>query len=200
MSQEASSVPDADLNPTDTAGYKVGQQKTVEELAQLDAEDESLVRWKASLGVGAGAKPSAGSGPAVTVLSLSLSSPSRPTPIELDLTTPAALSALKSDPVLIKEGAEYSVELRFRVNHGLVSGLKYIQVVRRLGKNWDKLEAMCGSYGAKDEPYVKKFPAEEAPTGMIARSGTYTVRSRVTDDDKTVHADFEWYFKLGKEW
>lgn len=32
-----------------------------------------------------------------------------------------------------QEGAEYNVELKFKVNHGLVSGLKYIQAVRRLG-------------------------------------------------------------------
>lgn len=126
----------------------------------------------------------------MTVLSLSLSSPSRPTPIELDLTTPAALSALKSDPVVIKEGAEYSVELRFRVNHGLVSGLKYIQVVRRLGKNWDKLEAMCGSYGAKDEPYVKKFPAEEAcvllPSVSVTRTGDSRSREQTNGHDRAL--------------
>lgn len=39
-----------------------------------------------------------------------------------------------------------------------------------------------------------------SPTGMLARSGSYAVRSRVIDDDGTVYADFEWTFKLGKEW
>ena len=32
----------------------MGEKKTAEELAALDAEDESLAKWKASLGVGAG--------------------------------------------------------------------------------------------------------------------------------------------------
>jgi len=36
------------------------------------------------------------------------------------------------------------------------------------------------------------------PSGMIARSGTYSVRSRIIDDDKAVYADFEWQFKLAK--
>lgn len=68
-----------DLAPTTTEGYKVGQAKTLDELQrvrqrpssgpptlaesgltaralpQLDAEDESLARWKASLGLGASA-------------------------------------------------------------------------------------------------------------------------------------------------
>lgn len=35
-------------------GYKLGEKKTAEELAALDAEDESLAKWKASLGIGAG--------------------------------------------------------------------------------------------------------------------------------------------------
>lgn len=34
---------------------------------------------------------------------------------------------------------------------------------------------------------------------MLARSGTYNVRSRVMDDDKKIYVDFEWSFKLAKE-
>ena len=52
----------------------------------------------------------------------------------------------------------------------------------------DKLEQMIGSYGPQPEPYVKNFPTEESPSGMLARSGAYHVRSRVTDDDKEVYA------------
>lgn len=32
-------------------GYKPGAAKSADEYAQLDAEDESLARWKASLGI-----------------------------------------------------------------------------------------------------------------------------------------------------
>ena len=54
----------------------------------------------------------------------------------------------------------------------------------------DKLEQMLGSYGpsTSGEPYVKNFDPEESPSGMIARSGTYHVRSRVIDDDNEVYA------------
>jgi Rho GDP-dissociation inhibitor len=31
-----------ELNPTNTTGYKVGEKKTLEELAQLDAQDGTL--------------------------------------------------------------------------------------------------------------------------------------------------------------
>lgn len=35
----------------DLTGYKVTAAKSMDEYAKLDAEDESLARWKASLGV-----------------------------------------------------------------------------------------------------------------------------------------------------
>jgi Rho GDP-dissociation inhibitor len=80
---------------------------------------------------------------------------------------------------------------------------------------------MLGSYGPNPagEPYTKNFETEESPSGLLARSGTYHVRSRVIDDDGEVYAgmfrlpritctglcyilfsDWEWSFKLGKEW
>ena len=79
---------------------------------------------------------------------------------------------------------------------------------------------MLGSYGPhpKGEAYAKNFDTEESPSGMLARSGSYNVRSRVVDDDGEVYAgtfafvhivhvlilpnvaDWEWSFKLAKEW
>lgn len=61
----------------------------------------------------------------------------------------------------------------------------------------DKLEEMIGSFGPRGEPYTKRFATEEAPSGMLARSGLYTVRSRVLDDDGNVYAD--WCVSRGPE-
>jgi len=52
----------------------------------------------------------------------------------------------------------------------------------------DKLEEMLGSYGPRPEPYSKDFDPDESPSGMLARSGQYNVRSRVIDDDGEVYA------------
>lgn len=41
-----------ELAPTQTAGYRVGEKKTLEEYETLDAHDESLKKWKQSLGLG----------------------------------------------------------------------------------------------------------------------------------------------------
>jgi len=192
-----------DLKPSQTAGYKPGGAKDVNELAKLDAEDESLNRWKASLGIGQGATGNT-SGPKVTILSLSLTAPSLPEGkrIEMKVSDPEHMADFKKNPVNIKEGVEYNVSLTFKVNHSIISGVRYIHVVKRAGVKVDKHEQMLGSYGPSPtgEPYTKKFDPEESPSGMLARSGSYNVRSRVVDDDGEVYADFEWTFKLTKEW
>jgi hypothetical protein len=49
---------------------------------------------------------------------------------------------------------------------------------------------MLGSYAPhpEGEAYTKQFEPDESPSGMIARSGTYNVRSRVIDDDGEIYA------------
>jgi hypothetical protein len=49
---------------------------------------------------------------------------------------------------------EYSAE-PYRVEGEIVSGLKYLQVVKRAGMTVDKTEAMLGSYGPQQEEYTK---------------------------------------------
>ncbi|KAF7790879.1 hypothetical protein EIP86_001837 [Pleurotus ostreatoroseus] len=178
-----------ELAPTMTPGYKPGAEKTVEELAKLDAEDESLARWKASLGIMPGSSGSVESGPKLTVLTLELMSPTMPAGMKLsmDVTNPAALQSLKENPFKIKEGVPYNVRMTFKVNHGIVSGVRYIQVAKRAVFK-EKMEQMLGSYGAGSNIYTKDFPEEESPSGMVARSGSFTVRSRVVDDDGKSYA------------
>jgi len=191
---------DEDLKPTFQPGFKLGEKKSPEELARLDAEDESLAKWKASLGVAPGGSALVtAEGPKVTVLTLTLTSPTLPPDrvISLDVTNPASQNL-----IVIKEGVEYSVGITFKVNHDIISGVRYIQIVRRAGVKVDKLEQMLGSYAPHPEgkEYTKQFEPDESPSGMIARSGTYNVRSRVIDDDGEIYADFHWSFKLAKEW
>ncbi|KLO07517.1 rho GDP-dissociation inhibitor [Schizopora paradoxa] len=193
---------DEDLKPSDTPGYKVNQNlKSVDEYAKMDANDESLKRWKESLGIAEGAAAPA-EGPQLTVLTLELESPTLNRKIVIDVQNPTQLAEAKKNPITIKEGVEYNALITFKVNHGITSGVRYIQVVKRAGIKVDKLEQMVGSYGPHPEgkPYSKAFPTEESPSGMLARSGSYGVRSRVIDDDGHIYADFEWSFKLAKEW
>jgi len=89
-----------------------------------------------------------------------------------------------------------------RVQHEVLSGLKYLQVVKRKGIRVGKDEEMLGSYAPNtvDKPsYEKKFQPDEAPTGMMAR-GHYEAVSKFVDDDDHTHLKFEWSFDITKEW
>jgi Rho GDP-dissociation inhibitor len=187
-----------DLKPSSTPGYKPGAAKSAAEYAKLDAEDESLARWKASLGL-TGAVDADTSGPKVTVLTLELTSPTLPPGKKLifDLRN---RNQAKDDFFTIKEGVEYSVQITFKVNHSIISGVRYIQVVKRAGVKVDKMEQMLGSYGPSADPYTKTFFPEESPSGLLARSGTYNVKSAVVDDDGEKYAEWLWSFKLAKDW
>jgi len=103
----------------------------------------------------------------------------------------------KSTTLIIKEGADYRMKVKFRVQHEIVTGLKYKQVVKRAGIPVDKTEEMIGSYGPQVEPYTKAFLPEQAPSGMMAR-GHYTAKSRFEDDDKNVYLEWEWAFDIKK--
>ncbi|KAI5450490.1 rho GDP dissociation inhibitor [Naganishia albida] len=190
---------DDELAPSQTQGYKVGQERSLAELSQLDKEDESLQRWKASLGLNADNATTFGPKKVVPI-ALFLEAATLNKTVSLDLTLgKEGLAKYKKEPITIKEGAEFSVGIKFRVENQIVSGMKYLQVVKRTGMTVDKMEEMIGSFGPQKEPYTKIFAAEEAPSGMLAR-GTYGVRSRMIDDDATVFLDFEWSFKIAKEW
>lgn len=59
------------------------------------------------------------------------------------------------------------------------------------------MEQMLGSYGPdpNGKAYTKDFDPDESPSGMLARSGSYQVRSRVIDDDSQVYAGL-WHKEL----
>ncbi|CAI2186092.1 3970_t:CDS:2 [Funneliformis geosporum] len=191
---------DEDLIPSQTAGYKVGQKKTLEEYNSLDANDESLKKWKETLGLGTPASGPVDDPRRVVILEIALEVPGR-TDVVLDLSTPELLENVKNNPFTIKEGVEYRMKAKFRVQHEVVSGLKYLQVIKRKGIRVDKTEEMIGSYGPNpnSEPYEKKFMAEEAPSGMIAR-GHYDAKSKFIDDDGITHIEWSWSFDIKKDW
>ncbi|RMX90672.1 hypothetical protein D0867_15273 [Hortaea werneckii] len=159
MSGSGAAAPHAeDLEPEQTEGFKVGEKKTLEEYQQLDQNDESLRKWKESLGLGSGntlpADPS--DKRTVIILSLGLEVDGRPD-IVIDLTKPGSLEDLNKHPFTIKEGATFRMKARFRVQHGILSGLKYVQVVSRMGVK-SKMQEMIGSYSPNttDKPEYEK--------------------------------------------
>ncbi|KAI9779388.1 MAG: hypothetical protein M1816_003591 [Peltula sp. TS41687] len=194
--------PEDDLAPTKTEGFKVGEKKTIDEYQQLDQNDESLRRWKESLGLGSG-KPLAvdpKDDRTAVILSLALEVEGRDDiVVDLSAAGPQALDQLRKQPFTIREGARYRMKVKFRVQRQVLSGLKYIQVTKRKGIRVAKDEEMIGSYPPNTEDYEKKFASDEAPSGMMAR-GHYDAVSTFVDDDNVTHLKFEWSFDIKKDW
>ncbi|TKA25203.1 hypothetical protein B0A50_05901 [Salinomyces thailandicus] len=190
-----------DLEPEQTEGFKVGEKKTIDEYQQLDQNDESLRKWKESLGLGSGPNLSDPNDPRkVIIFSLGLEVDSR-SDIIIDLTQPGSLEDLNKHPFTIKEGAVFRMKARFKVQHQILSGLKYVQVVSRMGVK-NKMQEMIGSYSPNttDKPeYEKKFEPETAPSGMLGR-GHYEAVSKFVDDDNQTHLQFKWSFDIKKDW
>jgi len=196
---------DNDLVPSTTEGYKLGEKKSVDHYANLDAEDEALNRWKASLGIAQGGKANTIGDPnddrKVVILKLSLEVTGRPD-VVIDLTAKNALTELADKPFTIKEGAQYRMVVKFRVQHEVISGLRYLQKVTRKGVPVDKSDEMMGSFAPntpQQQLYEKRFAPEEAPSGMLFR-GHYEVLSRFMDDDKNLYLEFKWSFDIKKHW
>jgi len=197
----ADHVTEEELQPDQTEGFKVGVKKTIDEYTQLDQNDESLRKWKESLGLGTGTSISDPSDPRkCIILSLGLEVADRED-IIIDLSAPGSVETLKNKPFSIKEGATFRMKVRFKVQHQILSGMKYLQVVKRLGVS-QKTQEMIGSYSPNttDKPeYEMKFEPDTAPSGMLAR-GHYNAVSKFVDDDEQTHLKFDWSFDIKKDW
>lgn len=98
-----------------------------------DEGDESLQRYKESLGLGGGKDLSDPNDPRVCIIqSLTMDSPGR-SPVVIDLSAPGSAENLKKNPFKIKEGATFTMSAQFKVQHEILSGLHYVQVIKRKG-------------------------------------------------------------------
>lgn len=189
--------------PEQTHGYKLSQPKqSLANYQNMDAEDESLQRYKQSLGLGGGKDLSDPNDKRVCIIqALTMDSPGR-SPVTVDLSQPGSENTLKDKPFTIKEGSKFTMSVTFKVQHEILSGLHYVQIVKRAGIKVSKDSEMLGSYAPNTDTqpkYTKKFAEEEAPSGMLTR-GHYNAISSFVDDDKVTHLKFEWSFDIAKDW
>ncbi|EDO36831.1 predicted protein [Nematostella vectensis] len=199
---EANLKPLDDDEPEETPGYVPPAQKTWEEIQNLDADDEALVKYKQTLlGVTPEELPKGPKNVVVEKVAIvptdEKGNPVRD-PIELDLI--GDISKLKDSPITIKEGTYYKIKIIFKVyNDQIISGLRLHNLFYRKGIRVTKDSFMVGSYGPKFEPHEYLTPIDEAPKGMMAR-GKYIIRSKFIDDDKNSHLEWEWAIEIKKDW
>ncbi|KAF6010430.1 hypothetical protein HII13_003205 [Brettanomyces bruxellensis] len=176
-----------ELVPEEVPGFKVGQKKTIEEYTNLDANDESLNKWKKSLGLNTG-KP------------LPVAPGDKRTVIVISMALNIKVFEKKEIKFKIKENSIYNLVIRFKIQHDIITGLRYLQGVKKAGITVDRMDEPLGSYApnTEDKPYYeKKFPDVEAPSGFLAR-GSYKALSKFIDDDKTTHLALPWSFQITK--
>ncbi|KAK6205370.1 immunoglobulin E-set [Scheffersomyces amazonensis] len=196
---------DDDLVPESVEGYVVGEKKTVEEYTKLDAEDESLAKWKASLGLTANSTPypvKAGDQRRVVLVEIGLEFPEQQElePIFFNMEDAQGNTINKEIKFTIKEKSVYQLVLRFRIQGEIITGLKYLHSVKKAGIRVDKVEEPLGSYAPNtvENPYYeRRFAEVEAPSGLLARGGCSAI-TKIIDDDKTVHLTFPWSFTITK--
>lgn len=74
-----------------------------------------------------------------------MGSPNRD-PVTINLSTPGSEKTLKDKPFQIKEGAKFTMSAEFKVQHEILSGLHYVQVVKRKGIKVSKDSEMIVSW------------------------------------------------------
>lgn len=74
-------------------------------------------------------------------------------PVTIDLSTPGSETTLKDKPFKIKEGAKFTMSATFRVQHEILSGLHYVQIVKRKGVRVSKDSEMIVSSRPAPPPF-----------------------------------------------
>ncbi|CCH61749.1 hypothetical protein TBLA_0F02070 [Henningerozyma blattae CBS 6284] len=187
--------------------YKVAAKKTVDEYKNLDAEDASLAKWKESLGLGADVLPLEypGDKRRVVILEIQLiicdpKDLNKEEVNKFDLTNENTIKELSNIKYKVKENSIYRLKIRFKVQHEIITGLKYVQYIKKAGISIDKIDDQLGSYApnTKQKPFYEvELPESEAPSGLLAR-GKYNAVSKFIDDDKTNHLTLNWGVEIVK--
>ncbi|VDO45569.1 unnamed protein product [Brugia timori] len=183
--------------------YVPPPQKSVSEIIAIDANDESLNRYKQTL------LGQAKSGQVIVdatdprnvlVRSITLVVEGRPDiTMHLDRALHEIAEHLNNASFIIKEGAAYRIRFDFHVQREICTGLKYVQKVTRHSITVDKETFMMGSYAPKMEIQSFITPSDEAPSGILHR-GTYKVKSQVCDDDNHDWLSWTWSLEIAKDW
>lgn len=75
-------------------------------------------------------------------------------PVTIDLSAPGSESSLKDKPFKIKEGAKFTMAAKFKVQHEILSGLHYVQIVKRKGIKVSKDSEMIVRLRLPNDPYL----------------------------------------------
>merc|ERR1712000_214122 len=118
-----------------TDNYNPGEKIDMKTLQEMDAEDESLRKYKEALLGKMDDLSSPSDDPRkVVIQSMVILFEDRPAGnLEFKLSSEDEIAAFKKASIVFKEGCHYKIQVNFRVQHEIVSGLKYLNQVYRKG-------------------------------------------------------------------
>jgi Rho GDP-dissociation inhibitor len=198
MSEKEQIEQDEANTPVDN--FKPPPKESIDELLSKDADDESLRKYKEQL-LGAAAKgvPKTDDPRLVVIQSFGLRFPNgEHADIIHELDTKQKEEDLKKTPITVKEGVDYQFVVTFRVQHDIVSALKFSNSVYKASIRIEKKDHMMGSYAPAENPYTWKSPTFTAPSGMLAR-GQYKANTKFIDDYKKTHLELDYTLTIGKD-
>jgi Rho GDP-dissociation inhibitor len=179
-----------------------GRKYSTRDIARQDGDDEALTRWKQSLGLSATGAYSIGE-PGdmrrLVVLAIRVVTEGNEL-VDLNLQDKVQRHAFSNTPTVIRARAPYQITVRFRVQHEIITGLRYYQVARRGGIPFSKTDVKLGSYApnTKEKPYYEVSLPEKLAPGIFIARGTWQCTTQFVDDDHVVHDNVPWLLQIAK--
>jgi len=221
---------DSDDENTGSHRYKPPQKVDLGSIVAKDEEDESLTRYKKLLLGNVNDVKQTGNlliDPndvrVVLPIRITLLFENHKPDVTFELKGPIEQlrDAHSKRTVTIKEGETYRTQLEYYVQRDIVTGLKLTsKVLKARTITVDKLKYMIGKIFLqfdfiKNKNFFLNFilgsrapsseiqtyvgDIEHAPSGILSR-GSFLVKSKLTDDDKNIFAEWEWTLVIAKEW
>lgn len=195
--------PDQFVGTPTAAAVAEGYGGGLADIMSRDTEDESLRKYKESL-LGSAAHGDRGdtSDPRRLVIDefRVVFAPEENLPeIVHNLNNETGLNNLRMQGISMKEGCRFKFRITFRVQHDLIAGVKFMNVMTRMMIS-ETEDLMLGSYPPSSAPHVFEFPKwdfSEAPKGMMYR-GKYKVVNSFIDSDGNNHLNFDYELTITK--
>ena len=178
---------------------------TIEEILAKDTEDESLRKYKESL-LGTAINGNIGdkSDPRRVIVDefiVMFAPEEQRSNLVYRLDNAEGIEEMNKNGITLKENVKYKFIIKFRVQHDILHGLKFVNTVSRMLLS-DTDELMIGSYPPSTNVHVFEFPRfdyETAPSGMMYR-GKYNCKSTFIDQDNNKHLEFKYNLHIRDKW
>ena len=99
----------------------------------------------------------------------------------------------------MKQSTPFHMRITFKVHNDIVYGMKFCNIVKKMGIVAEKSEQVIGSFAPTTDPHVFDLEEDETPEGWFKR-GDYNGKALLADADGNIHWQFEYPFKITKDW